>query len=89
MGREFKNKLFVALSKIGIQQASAIEEIAAAIEQLLNYVATYPDDGILFRKSYMILAAHAYAGFLNKSKARSTAVAHIFLSENEPIPKIN
>ena len=37
----------------------------------------------------MILAAHADAGFLNKSRARSRAGAHIFLSENEPKPKLN
>ena len=51
-------------------------------------MATYPNDGILFRKSDMILAAHADAGFLNESRARSRAGAHIFLSENEPKPKL-
>ena len=38
-------------SAIGAQQAAATEETAEAIEQLLDYVATYPNDGILFRKS--------------------------------------
>ena len=37
----------------------------------------------------MILAAHADAGFLNESRARSRAGAHIFLSENELKPKLN
>ena len=37
----------------------------------------------------MILAAHTDAGFLNKSRARSRAGAHIFLSENEPKPILN
>ena len=37
----------------------------------------------------MILAVHADAGFLNKSKARIRAGAHIFLSENDPKPKLN
>ena len=78
--RAVNNKLLVALSAIGSQQAAATEETAAAIEQLLDYVATYPNDGILFRKSDMILAAHADAGFLNKSRARSRAGAHILLS---------
>ena len=66
VGRAVNNKLLVALSEIGAQQASAIEDTAAAIAQLLDYVATYPNDGILFRKSDMILAAHADAGFLNE-----------------------
>ena len=59
------------------------------MEQLLDYVATYPDDGILFRKSDMILAAHVDTVFLNKSKSCSRAGAHIFLSENNPKPKFN
>ena len=65
MGRAVNNKLLVALSAIGAQQEAVKEDTAAAIEQLLDYVATYPNDGILFRKSDMILAAHANAGFLN------------------------
>ena len=44
------NKLLVALSAIGSQQAAATVETEDAIEQLLDYIATYPDDGILFRK---------------------------------------
>ena len=87
--RAVNNKLLVALSAIGAQQAAAIEDTAAAIEELLNYVATYPNDVILFRNSDMILAAHVDAGFLNKSRARSRAGAHIFLSENEPKPKLD
>ena len=79
----------VALSAIGDKQAAATEDTAEAIEQLLDYVATYPNDVILFRKSDMILATHADAGFLNESRARSRAGAHIFLSENEPKPKLN
>ena len=62
VGRAVNNKILVALSAIGALQASATEDTAAAIEQLLDYVATYPSDVILFRKSDMILAAHADAG---------------------------
>ena len=37
----------------------------------------------------MILAAHADAGFINEFKVCSRAEAHIFLSENDPKPKLN
>ena len=37
----------------------------------------------------MILAAHADARFINESRSRSRAGAHIFFSENEPKPKLN
>ena len=89
VGRAVNNKLLVALIAIGSQQVAPTEDTEAAIEQLLYYVATYPNDGILFRKSDMILAAHADAGFLNESRAGSRSGAHIFLSENEPKPKLN
>ena len=65
VGRAGNNKLLVALIAIGAQQAAATEDTAASIEKLLDSVATYPNDGILFRKSDMILAVHTDAGFLN------------------------
>ena len=37
----------------------------------------------------MILAAHSDAAYLNISKARSRAGAHIMLSEDVPVPNIN
>ena len=88
VGRAVNNKLLVALSEIGAQQASATEDTAAAIKQLLDYVAIYPNDGIIFRKIDMIFAAHADARFLKESRSRSREGTHIFLSENEPKPKI-
>ena len=80
VGRAVNNKLLVALSAVGAQQVPATEDTAAAIEQLLDYVATCPNDGILFRKSDMILAAHADAGFLNESRDKRRAGTHVFLS---------
>ena len=50
VGRSFNKKILLALSAIGAQQSSETEETEAAIEKLLDYVATYLDDGILFRK---------------------------------------
>ena len=66
VGRAVNKKLLVALSKIGTQQESETEDTAAAIEQLLDYVDTYPNDGIHFRKNDMILAAHADADFIHE-----------------------
>ena len=85
IGRAVNNKLLVALSIIGYQQASATEDTNKDIHQILDYCATYPDDGILYRSSDMILAGHSDAGFNNETIARSRSGAHIFLSENESI----
>ena len=88
-GRAVNNKILVAINSIGTQQASETEATNDAVHQLLDYLATYPDDGILYQASDMILAAHSDAGFHNDSKGRSRAGAHIFLSENDPIPRWN
>ena len=42
VGMSVHNKLIVALSIIGDQQAASTEDTAAEIEHLLYYVATYP-----------------------------------------------
>ena len=60
-----------------------------AIHQVLDYVATYLNDGIIYGTSNMVLCAHSDATYLNKPKARSKAGAYIFLSENDAIPQLN
>ena len=85
--RAVDNKLLVALITIGGKQATATEKINKAINQLLDYFTTYPNDGIVYRSSDMILCAHSDAGFHNESCGRSRARAHMFLAEDEPIPK--
>ena len=87
--RTVDNKLLVALHTIGMQQSAATEETEKVISQLLDYVATYPNDGTIYRSSGMVLTAHSDAGFNNESKGRSWAGAHIFLSEDDSKPKWN
>ncbi len=60
-----------------------------AVHLLLDYVATYPSDGIVYQSSNMILCAHTDAGFLNETNSRSHTGAHIYLSENDPFPRFN
>ena len=78
-GREVDNKLIIALSVIGTQQTKETEATAATISQLLEYVATYPNNGITYRSRNMHLAAHSDAAYLNISKACSHAGAHILI----------
>ena len=56
---------------------------------MLDYLATYPNDGIVHRARNMILAAHSNTGFHNESKGRNRAGAHIFLSEDNLTPRWN
>ena len=80
--RAVDNKLLVALSTIGGQQAAVTEKTNEAINQLLNYCATYSNNGIVYRSIDMILCAHSDAGLHNESRGRSRAVAHMFLAED-------
>jgi hypothetical protein len=83
------NKLLATLSTLSFQQATATEATAKAVDQLLGYLTTYPDNGATYCSSDMILCNHANADFHNESKGRSHAGAHIFMSENDPFPRHN
>lgn len=87
--RAVDNKLLVALSAIASCQAKPTIATEIAVNHLLDYVATYPNDGIVYRASNMILCAHADAGFLNETHSRSRVGAHISLSEDDPFPQFN
>ncbi len=87
--RVVNNKLLVALSAIAAHQAKATVATEQAVDLLLDYVATYPNGGIVYWASDMILCAHADAGFLNKTNSCSRAGTHIYLSEDNPFPRFN
>jgi hypothetical protein len=76
----------VAFSAIPARQAKATVATEQAVDLLLDYVATYPNDSIVYRASNMILCAHADAGFLNKTNFCSRAAARIYLLEDDPFP---
>ena len=69
--RSANNKLLATLSTLSSQQATATEAADVAMNQLLDYLTMYPDEGTTYRASDMILCAHADAGFHNKSKGHS------------------
>ncbi len=83
------NKILVALSAIVACQARATIATEQAVNLLLDYVATHPNDGIVYRANDMILCANADAGFLKKTNSCSKAGSHIYLSENDPFPQFN
>ncbi len=87
--RAVDNKLLVALSAIAPQQSCTTVATKQAVHLLLDYVATYPSDGIIYQANDMVLCAHLDAGFLNETNSCSCTGAHIFLSENKPFPRFN
>ena len=88
-GRAVDNKSLVGLSSNWSHQAVAMERTKEAINQILDYCATYPADGILYRSSNMVLCAHSDTGVNNKSKGCSREGSHIFLSKKYAMPQWN
>jgi hypothetical protein len=87
--RALDNKLLVALNAIAACQSKATIHMEQLVHTLLDYIATYPNDGIVYRASDMVLCAHMDASYLNETKSHSRARAHIYLSEDDPIPRFN
>ena len=81
-------KLLVALSKLGHQQASATKATNKAIDQLLDYVTKYPNDGITYQDIDKVLDGHYDADYLNVKNSHGRAGAHIMLSEMSQFPII-
>jgi hypothetical protein len=87
--RAVDNKLLVALNAIALRQSKATVHTEQLVHTLLDYVAMYLNDGIIYQAINMVLCAHADVSYLNETKSRSRAGAHIYLSEDDPIPCLN
>ena len=95
--RAVDNELLVALGLIAMKTHAPTTLTDVIMTHLLNYVHTYPNDGITLtltltlthRKSGMQLAAHSDAVCLNENQAKSRASAHMHVSKNVPIPSFN
>jgi hypothetical protein len=83
------NKLLATLGTLGSQQATTTKAMAIAINQLLDYLATYPNNGTTYCASNMILCAYTDASFHNESKGCRRACTHIFVSKNDLVSKYN
>ena len=88
-GRAADNKILVALGSIATQAHPPTKKTASLVHHLLDYVATYPNDGMMHRKSLMQLAAHSDAGYLNEQQGKSRASVHAHLSKAVPISSFN
>lgn len=69
-GRSIDNQLLVALNTIGSQQPHPTEATNKAATTLLDYMATYSDDRIIYRDSDMIVSNYADVDFHNETKGR-------------------
>ena len=81
-GRAVDNTILKALNSIATSQVHGTEATMEACTRLLNYAATHPDATIRFHASDMVLYIEADAAYLNEPKAKSTAGAYFYLSDD-------
>eukprot|EP00957_Ditylum_brightwellii_P046485 3527710-Ditylum_brightwellii.AAC.1 len=78
-GRIVNLTLLPALNAISAQQSAPTEEMVKAMDQFLNYMATYPDTLVCFCASNMILHIHSDATYMVLPKACSHAGGYFYL----------
>ena len=86
-GQAADKKLLVALNFIGTQHATATESTNEYINLLLDYLATYPKNVIVYRSRSMVFVIHPYEVLHNEYKGLRQARSHIFLAKDEPVPR--
>ena len=89
IARAVNNKLLVGLSATGAQHSNTTELTSEAIDQMIDYVDTYSNNGITYRAGNMVLCGHSDAAYLNETKARSRAGVYILLFEDNDVPRLN
>ena len=87
--RAVDKTMLTPLGSIADKQANPTEKITQKVKQLLYYAATHPDAILTYKAIEMFLTGHSDASHLSKTKARSIAGAHFFMSNNTTFPPNN
>lgn len=89
LGRAINITLLISISILIYQQANSTERILQQTKQLLYYLALQEEAVLTYSAREIIVAVYSNAGYLNKTKARSRAEGHFFLSTNDDVPRNN
>jgi hypothetical protein len=76
--------VLMPLNDIATEQTKATGKTQAAMNQLLDYLATHPDATIRYHASDMILHIHSDASYLSVSNARSRLRGLFFFGNKSP-----
>jgi hypothetical protein len=74
--------MLTPILKISSNQAKPTEDVEQAALHLLQYAATHPNAGIVFKPSNMKLVVHSDASYLSETGSRSRAGGYFFLADN-------
>ena len=81
--------MLTTLGSIAMQQANPTERTMKKVKHFLDYAATHPNAIVTYQARNMVLFGHSYASYLSKSKDRSRAGGHFFISDNSNDPPNN
>ena len=81
--------MLVALSAITSEQASPTKSTMKKVDQFFNYAASQEQAVLTYEASDMVLAVHSDDSYRSKSKARSQAGGHLFMSKDVSFPPNN
>lgn len=90
--RAVDSTMLVALGTLAASQTCATSNTNIAVQQFLDYAASFPQATVRYKASSMILHIHSDASYLSESKARSRAGGIFFLSdspESGTVPPLN
>ena len=76
--------MLVALGTIAAVQNQGTKNTADAIEHLLDYCASHPDEVIRYHPSDMILQVHSNASYISETKTQSRAGGYVYLGNIQP-----
>jgi hypothetical protein len=76
--------VLMSLNDIAMEQTRATETMQAAINQMLDYLATHPEATIRYHASDTVLHIHSDASYLSVSNARSCLGGMFFLGNKSP-----
>jgi hypothetical protein len=82
-GRAVDPTLAVALAAISARQANGTHTVAAAVRQLLDYVATHPNPAIRYVASDMILTLHTDDSYLSELEGKSRAAGYFYMTKQD------
>ena len=81
--RSVDETMLCTLNRLASRQATPTTDLEKAVERLLQYTATWPNAGITYRPSDMLLYIHSDGSHLSETRSRSRAGSRIYLRGNE------
>ena len=79
--RSVDETMLCTLNRLASRQATPTVDLESAVDRLLQYAATWPNAGITYRPSDMLLYIHSDGSHLSETRSRSRAGGFYYLGK--------